>query len=187
VVTPRRTPHTSSNAHSKSLKAWDSAILALQEHLLQVDTDLDLIEDISAGLDAWRKQSPPPPAITNAGHAQLDLTWENLAHGFLSTTWKSQQVGYYTSKRNPASLATWAADLLHNILSIACQQWDHCNKVLHKLQPNWVKDLQLDMDIQMQYDQGCDTLPQASKVLLNRPMVETLGLPHNKKTMANFH
>jgi len=125
----------------------DGAILALREQLLQADTDLDLIKDLSVRLDAWRKQSLPPPAITNMGCVQLDLTWENLAHRFLSSTWKSQQAGYYTSTRNLASLATGAAELLHNILKLTCQQWDHCNEVLHKLQPNWVKDLQLDMDI----------------------------------------
>jgi len=120
---------------------WDVALLDLHEHLLQLDTDPDLFKDLSAGLDAWRKLAPPPPAITNAGHERLGLTWDNLAHGFLSTRWKTHQAGYYSSKG--ASPAIWAADLLWNILKIARQQWDHCNEVLHKLQPNW----ELDADI----------------------------------------
>jgi len=174
------TAHILQCPQQESQHLWDATILELQEHLLQVDTDPDLIKDLSAGLDTWRKQLPPP-AITNAGHKQLDLTWANLAHSFLSTKWKSQQAIYFNSKRNLASPATWAADLLQKILKIACQQWDHSNEVLHKLQPNWVKDLQLDKDIRLQYDRGREMLPQASKVLLNRPIEEILRLPHNKK------
>jgi len=161
------TTHILQCPQQESQCLWDITLLELCEHLLQADTDPDLIEDLGARLDAWRKQSPPPPAITNVGHQQFDLTWENLAHGFLSTKQKLHQAGYYNSKGNPASPATWAANLLWNILKIACQQWDQCNEVLHKLQPNWVKDLQLDTDIRLQYNQGCDMLPQASKVLLN--------------------
>jgi len=119
------TTHILKCPQQESQHLRDIALLELQEHLLQVDTDLDLIEDLSAGLDAWRKKSPPPPTITNVGHEQFDLTWGNLAHGFHSTKWKLQQAGYYNSKSNPASLATWAVDLLQNILKIVHQQWDH--------------------------------------------------------------
>jgi len=146
------TSHILQCPQPESQSLWDGTILELREQLLQADTDPDLIEDLNTGLDAWRKQSLPPLAIMNVGHAQLKLTWDNLVHGFLLPIWKSQQAGYYNSKWNVASLASWAADLCHSILRLACQQWDHCNAVLHKLQPNWVKDLQLDKEIQLQYD-----------------------------------
>jgi len=97
------TTHILQCPQQESQCLWDIALLELREHLLQSYTDPDLIEDLCAGLDAWRKQVPPPPAITNAGHEQLDLTWDNLAHGFLSTKWKVHQAGYYNSKGNPAS------------------------------------------------------------------------------------
>jgi len=124
------TTHILQCPQQESQHLWDAAILELWDHLLQADTDPDLIKDLSTGLDAWRKQSPPPPAITNAGRKQLDLTWANLVHGFLSTQWKLQQASYLNSNRNSASPAMWAADLLWKILKIVCQQWDHCNKVL---------------------------------------------------------
>jgi len=103
-----------------------------------------------------------------------------LTDGFLSLAWKSQQAEYYTSKGNLASPSHWAADLLQSIFKLAHQQWDHHNHILHK-SPNWVKDLQLDKDIQQQYEQGRETIPQASKVLLNQPIKVILGLPHNEK------
>jgi len=79
---------------------WDSAILQLREQLLQSNTEPGIIEDLGAGLDAWRKQATPPLAIKNVGHAQTEITWDNLAHGFLLLAWKSQQAEYYTSKGN---------------------------------------------------------------------------------------
>ena len=120
------------------------AILQLHKQLLKLDMDPGTVKDLSAGLDACRHQAPSPPAITLAGRAQASLTWGNFAHGFISPIWKSQQAGYCVSKSNPSSSATWAADLLCCILKFAHRQWDHWNKVLHKLQPDHVIDLTLD-------------------------------------------
>jgi len=122
----------------------------------------------------------PPLAIKPAGQAQAILNWQNLVHGFLSPTWKLQQAIYYNNCRNPSSATTWAANLLHLILKNAHQQWDW-NRVLHQLQPNWVKDLVLDIEIQQQYDSGCASLSIASQTLLNWPLPTTLSLPHNEK------
>ena len=91
---------------------WDSTILQLREQLLESNMEPGIIKDLSTGLDAWRQQANPPPAITNAGHAQTEITWDNFAHGFLLLAWKSQQAEYYISKGNLASPSCWAADLL---------------------------------------------------------------------------
>jgi len=40
-------------------RLWDSAILQLREQLLESDTEPGIIEDLSTGLDAWRKQANP--------------------------------------------------------------------------------------------------------------------------------
>jgi len=175
------TAHILQCPNLEAQRLWDSVILQLREQLLESDTEPGIIEDLSAGLDAWRKQANPPLAITNAGRAQTEITWDNFTHGFISHVWKSQQAEYYNSKGNPASPSRWAADLLRSILKLARQQWDHRNHVLHKSQPNRVKDLQLDKEIHQQYEKGRETVPQASKVLLNRPIELVLGLPHNEK------
>jgi len=104
----------------------------------------------------------PTLAITPAGQAQAILTWQILAHGFLSPAWKIQLATYYNTHRNLSSATTWAADLLHLIFKNVCQQWDHRNRVLHQLQPDQVKDLALDIEIWQQYDQGCASLTIAS-------------------------
>jgi len=93
---------------------------------------------------------PPPATITPAGAAQTALTWDNFVHGIILNEWKQHQANYYKTTNNPSSTTTWASDLLRGVLKMARQQWDHCNKVLHKLQPNRVKDHILDTEIRQQ-------------------------------------
>ncbi len=129
----------------------------------------------------WRCNTPPPAAITPAGVAQTALTWDNFVHGIILNEWKLQQAKYYNTTNNPSSTTTWAADLLRAVLKSARQQWDHRNKVLHKLQPNRVKDHIIDTKIRQQYDRGQAQLLSVAQTLLNCPLPTMLELPHNKK------
>jgi len=90
---------------------------------------------------------PHPSCHHPAGVAQTAITWDNFIHGIISNTWKHHQANYYIAKNNPSSTTTWAVDLLRGMLKVACQQWDHRNKVLHKIQPDRVKDQILNMEI----------------------------------------
>jgi len=173
------TNHILQCAHLDSQLLWDSTILQVQEHLRKNDTDLGLIEDLSARIDAWRWQATPPLALTPARQAQASLTWQNLVHGFISPDWKLQQTTYSNNCRNPSSVTNWVANLLCLILKNACQEWDHWNRVLHQLQPDQVKDLALDIEIRQQYNHN--SLPIASQTLLTWPLLTTLGLPHHEK------
>jgi len=175
------TSHILQYPNPEAQTLWDGAILQLREHLKENDTDPGIIEDISAGIDAWWRQVEPPLAITQVGQAQAVLTWQNFTHGFISTTWKIQQATYYNNCRNMVSATTWATNLLHLLLKKFHQQWDHRNKVIHQLQPDQVKDLTLDIEIWLQYNQGHDSLPVASRTLLSKPLPDTLTLPHNEK------
>jgi len=49
---------------------WDLTILQLWSHLSNNETKPSLIGDLSAGINAWRKQEPQPLAITLVGQAQ---------------------------------------------------------------------------------------------------------------------
>jgi len=102
-----------------SQKLWDSAVQQLQEILRESDTDPGIIEDLSVGIDAWRRKDEPPPAYTPAGQAQALLMWRNLVHGFMSLVWKTQQADYYTFQHDPSSMTNWAADLLCFMLKTA--------------------------------------------------------------------
>jgi len=177
------TAHILQCPEAGSQTVWDGSILLIRHNLLEADTNPSLIEDISAGLNTWRHNAPPPAAITPAGAAQTALTWDNFVHGIILNEWKLQQAKYYNTRNNPSSTTTWAADLLRGVLKMARQQWDHRNKV----QPDRVKDHIIDTKIRQQYDQGRAQLPSATQTLLNCPLPMMLELPHNEKTMASLY
>jgi len=45
------------------------------------------------------------------------------------------------------------------VLKHARQQWDHQNELLHKQQPNQIKDLAVNSNIQEQYNMGTNNMP----------------------------
>ncbi len=72
---------------------WDTTILQLQEHLLDNDMDLAIIEDSSTRLDAWCHQKPPPSPLTPpANQAQTS------PGTILLPQLESQQANYYKQK-----------------------------------------------------------------------------------------
>jgi len=70
------TSHILQHPHPDAQLLWDMAILQLREHLCNIETEPGMIKDLSAGINAWRKQEPQPPAITLAGQAQASLKAE---------------------------------------------------------------------------------------------------------------
>jgi len=104
--------HILQRPHPDAHLLWDTAILQLRGHLYNTKTKPGMIEDLSTGIDAWRKQEPPPLTLTTARQAQTSLTWNNLAHGFLGKEWKIQQATYYNQQCSTASANKWAADIL---------------------------------------------------------------------------
>ncbi len=119
------TGHVLQCPHPDTQLLWDMAILQLCTHLHDKETEPNMIEDLSAGIDAWRKQESEPLALTPAGQAQASLNWQNLVPSFLANEWKIQQANYYSHQCNPALATTWAMDLLQLILKYVPQQWDH--------------------------------------------------------------
>jgi len=118
-----------------------------------------------------------PPGWSGPSHSNL----EELGTRLHVTGVETAARRLYNFRNNPSSATNWAADLLRLILKNARQQWDHRNHVLHKLEPNWVKDRALDIKIWLQYDRGRDSLPRTSKSLLDMPLARTLSLPHHEK------
>jgi len=119
--------------------------------------------------------------LTAVGIMQTTLMWHNFTHGFISPLWQIAQQEYLQEINNPASPATWAANLLCLVLQTACKPWDHRNQVLHWLQPDQVQDTQVSPKIHGQYNRGCSSFPPASHQLLHKGLQCTLQLSHNEK------
>jgi len=67
------------------------------------------------------------------------------------------------------------------VLKSTRQQWDHRNNELHQQQLNHIKDLEVNANIQEQYNLGSNRIPRASKALFGNTIEQTLQLPHNDK------
>jgi len=67
-------------------------------------------------------------------------------------------------------------------------QCNHCNEVLHWLQPNLVKDAALNKEIhQQQYNNGTHDIPRASQTLFQKVKEQTLQLTHKDKNYNDSH
>jgi len=67
--------------------------------LQELETNLALLEDISAGIDAWQLWANPPPMSTLAGQQQTILSWDNFAHSFFHKPWHMLQMHHYTQNK----------------------------------------------------------------------------------------
>jgi len=139
------------------------------------------MEDMSVGIHEWRLQLSPPHMLTTAGQQQTSLSWNNFAHSFIHHSWLMTQGIYYTQNKSQKSAHKWAMTVLHQILKIACRQWDHRNKALHKSNTQLVLDASANIEIHAQYDLGTANLPLTSRHLLHTPRLTTLNLNHCKK------
>ena len=149
--------------------------------LKDLETEPDTIEDLSAGFHMWSLDQPPPPMLTNVGQLHSFILWDSFSHRFVAISWQNQQQQYYDNHQLQQSSMKWATEVLKWILKHAWQQWDHQNDELHWQQPNRVKDLEVNANIWEQYNIGTNKMPNASKVLFQETVNQTLSLLHNDK------
>jgi len=133
------------------------------------------------GLPGMEFEPTSPPDAHRCQQLQSFVSWENFSHGFLAASWHMQQQQYYENKQLQRSSAKWISEVLKWVLKSTRQQWDHRNKELHQQQPNQIKDLEVNANIQEQYNLGSNGLLRASKALFRETSKHTLNLPHNDK------
>jgi len=153
----------------------------LRNLLKDLDTEPNIIQDISAGFNAWQCNLPTPPMLTNAGQLQTFISWENFSQSFLAISWQTRQQNYYENQQDRWSSAKWMAKLLKWVLKHVCQQWDHWNNKSHKQNPHKVKDLILDERIQEQYNIRIDGITRMAHALFQATVDQTITLSHNSK------
>jgi len=153
----------------------------LRAILKDLETDPDMMEDLSKGFHVWSSDQPIPPMPTTAGRLQSFILWDSFSHGFIAISWQTQQQKYYNNQQLQWSSTKWASEVLKWILKHARQQWDHQNDELHWQQPNQVKDLKVNTNIREQYNIGTNGIPSTSKALFQETVDWTVTLSHNDK------
>jgi len=91
--------------------------------------------------------------------------WDNFSHGFLAVSWQTQQKNYYDNQQLTCLSMKWTLEGLKWVLKSARQKWDYRNKELHQQQPNHVKELEVNVNIWEQHNNGRNGIPSASKAL----------------------
>jgi len=74
-------------------------ILELRALLKDLEMDPAIREDLSKGVNAWRQNKQPPPMLTEPGHLQSFISWDNFCHGFMAITWEMHQANYYMNQQ----------------------------------------------------------------------------------------
>jgi len=99
----------------------------------------------------------------------------------MAITWKMHQANYYMNQQLWHLSKKWVEAVSKWVLKHARQQWDHWNNKLHKWQPNQIKDLAVNANIQEQYNAGTDGMPRTLAKLFKHPVAHILQLSHNCK------
>jgi len=99
----------------------------------------------------------------------------------MAITWEMHQANYYVNHQLQHSSKKWVEAVLKWVLKHARQQWDHWNNELHKQQPNQIKDLAVNGNIQEQYNAGMDGMLRTSAKLFKHPVAHILQMSHNDK------
>jgi len=88
---------------------------------------------------------------------------------------------YYENKQLCHLGRKWGSELLKWILKSTRKQWDNQNDILHKKQPNWVKDQEINANIWEKYHTRRNRMPKLSSILFKNTLEHTLTLQHNDK------
>jgi len=153
----------------------------LRTLLKDLDTEPNMIKDLSKGFNAWHLNPPTPPMLTNARWLQSFISWDNFSHSFLAISWQTQQQTYYNNQQLWRSGTKWMVKLLKWVLKHAWQQWDHQNNELHKQNSSKVKDLAINQHIREQYNIGTNKITRTTHTLFQALVEQTLNLSHNDK------
>jgi len=86
--------------------------------------------------------------LTKLGQLQAFISWDNFCHGFMAVTLAMHHANYYTNWQLRNLSKKWLEAVLKWVLNHARQQWDYWNNKLHKQQPNQIKDLAVNANIQ---------------------------------------
>jgi len=136
--------------------------------LKDLETEPNMMEDLSEGFHMWSSNQPL------LGCSQMLDNYNLSYHGTTSAMDSWQSAGKCNNNTTTKIIAS-------RVLKSARQQWDHQNEELHWQQPNQVKDLEVNANIQEQYNIGRNGILNTSKALFQKMIEQIINLPHNDK------
>jgi hypothetical protein len=132
---------------------------------------------IIANLIAWHDKAAPIllstklPALTLTLESQMSIGWYNFFMGRISYLWAATQQAYLTELGKRQTGHRWATLLVTKLLAVAWDQWNHRNRIAHKMLHPWkLEQIEILNDkIREEYSLGIEELrtqPLGQAILL---------------------
>jgi len=119
----------------KATLKWTEAIVALMLWMKAEQSDPNLIQALTQGLQAWHSGTAPLEA-TPVFYKQSLLGWDAALDGWLLVEWHAQQETYWLTWQRKKLSKWWMTKLIKKLWNVSWEMWDHCNGILHNsLQP----------------------------------------------------
>jgi hypothetical protein len=120
-----------------SKAVWEQSIDGLRKWVIKQKTHPVIRRIICERLFAWHSgnssqtQPEPIPFLRSAVHMQDALGWQTFLEGGLALYWQFAQQTYFKSigSKKPGR---WVSALLRKLWTVAWDQWEHRNSILHE-------------------------------------------------------
>jgi hypothetical protein len=156
---------------------WKKQIDTLTNLLHQEYTAPEIQQFLLTGLQEFRKhprQNSPEPPLWKTETSQIG--WLNTISGFLSHSIVQRQDDHYKRLGMLRTGAGWASKLIRQFWHIIHQLWVNHNEILH--QKGVIHSISgaalLDIEIEREYDLGCQNLPATLHRWYNMPKDQLL-------------
>jgi hypothetical protein len=165
---------------------WEQSIDGLREWMTKQKTHPAIKRIICERLLAWHSGIPSQaqpdgiPFLRSAVNAQDALGWQSFLEGGLAFDWQFAQQHYFKSLKSMKSGRRWVSALIRKLWTVAWDQWQHRNGILHdrdSTQQHKLLSHDTDRLISRQFAMGVQGLPSNNHFLFQEPMEELLKAP----------
>jgi hypothetical protein len=143
---------------------WDKGMLALKHLLDKENTNPDISRFLMEGISSYRRS----PRLTNLIRHQhqwqqeiQEIGWLNVLSGMLGKQVVQKQQDHYYHLNSRKTGKNWGARIILQLWTITRNMWHGRNVVKHHKQniQNTIGVQLLDLEIEKEYDKGCQDLP----------------------------
>ena len=109
---------------------WEDSLQEFSTFLKGTYTDPMIIEQLLAGMKAWRTDTdlPNQPMIID----QSPIGWNGILEGIMGLHWMEQQHHYASTHSKAMNASKWAHLTIRKLWLIAWALWQHRNEEAHK-------------------------------------------------------
>jgi hypothetical protein len=145
---------------------WQKGLNNMQDLMVKEHTHPEIVTFILDGLRhfhrAPRTQNVPQD-ISVWKREQLNIGWLHMLSGFISEEVVTIQSGYYNQLGSRKGGKQWAGKIILQCWTMIRNMWAGRNEILHQKEIiNSISgEALLDIEIEREYDLGCENLPQS--------------------------